>query len=152
MTNLLSSKSPKLGRTSFPEKKSTEWFLVDAKNRTLGRLSTLIKSIITGKHTVMYSDNIDNGDGVIVINAKQVRLTGNKKNSKQYYSHSKYVGSAKFIPFSVMIDKDPERVIKHAVKGMMRRGPLANKQLKNLRVFADANHTFESQKPHNLMG
>lgn len=142
-----SSKKPKLGSTTFKKREDKRWFLIDAKGKTLGRMATAVKNILSGKHSVNYSENMDHGDGVIVINARKVHISGNKRNNKSYYSYSNYIGGNKSIPFAVLIDKNPERIITHAVKGMMRSGSLSRSQLTSLRIFADEHHDLTSQQP-----
>lgn len=146
----ISTKNPKVGKTTYRAKSSKRWFLIDAKNKTLGRMASSIANILTGKHSTNFAPNMNHGDGVIVINARNIFVSGNKRNKKSYYKYSNYIGSDKEIPFSIMIDKHPERVIMKAVKGMLSKGPLANEQLKNLRVFADKEHDLTSQQPEIL--
>lgn len=149
MKSIIKSKRPLLGYTNFDTdlNKKKSWYLIDATGKTLGRLACAIKNIITGKHKVSYVPNVDCGDVVIVINARRIRLSGNKKNKKMYHRYTYHIGGLKTTPCSVMLDRKPEYVIKHAVWGMMRRGPLANRQIKNLRIFADDSHDMEAQKP-----
>lgn len=151
MTQITSAKKPLIGKTTFVQSnKEKKYFLIDAKGKTLGRMSTTIANILTGKHRVTYAPNIDCGDAVVVINAKHVKLTGNKRSQKMYHKHTLHVGGLKTTPLSVMIDKKPEYVIRHSVWGMMRRGPLANSQIKSLRIFPGAEHNLEAQQPTKI--
>lgn len=124
------------------------WFVFDAKGKTLGRFASEIAKVLRGKHHPLYTSHQDSGDGVIVINAKEIKVTGNKAAQKNYYRYSGYIGGLKEIPYREMLAKHPERIIKHAVKGMMpRKKPLGRAQLKRLRVFAGEAHHMQSQTP-----
>src|SRR5690606_7439621 len=107
-----------------PESVQRDWFIVDAAGKTLGRLSAEIASRLRGKHKPEYTPHVDTGDYIVVINAEQVRVTGNKATDKVYYHHTNHVGGIKSITFEKLIDKAPERVIQTAVKGMLPKGPL----------------------------
>ncbi len=127
-----------------------KWFVVDAKGQTLGRLSTQIATYLRGKHKPTFTPHVDCGDYVIVINAKDVELTGNKWAKKIYYSHSQYPGSLKETPASTVRDRYPERLIEHSVKGMLPKGKLGRQMFKKLFVYADENHPHQAQKPQAL--
>ncbi len=124
-----------------------KWFLVDAAGKTLGRLATEIATILNGKHKVTYTPHIDDGDGVIVINAAQVTVTGSKEITKTYKYYTGKIGGLREIPYRVMKEKKSGFIITHAVKGMMPKTKQANAQLKRLRVFADDQHQMEAQTP-----
>ena len=127
-----------------------DWYLVDAKDKTLGRLSTEIASRLRGKHKPEYTPHVDTGDYIVVINAEQVRVTGNKAKDKMYYHHTGYIGGIKSISFEKLIDKAPERVIEHAVKGMLPKGPLGRAMFSKLKVYAGAEHPHAGQQPLQL--
>jgi len=127
-----------------------KWYLVDAKGKNLGRLSTRIAKILRGKDKVIFTPHVDCGDFVIVINAKDIDVTGDKKKKKIYYSHSGYVGNLKKKNLKTMLSKKPEFVIKNAVKGMLPHNILGRKQLKKLKVYAGNKHPHKSQKPIEL--
>ncbi len=128
-----------------PEKR--QWYLIDAKGKTLGRLATKIAVLIRGKNRVTFTPNVDNGAFVVVVNAKDVKLTGNKLEQKMYYRHSGYIGGIKSVSAKRMLKEYPERVITHAVKGMLPKNRLANKMIKKLKVYADENHPHSAQNP-----
>ena len=126
------------------------WHLVDAKDKTLGRLASSIAQIIRGKNKVNYTPNIDMGDFVVVVNAEKIKLTGNKKNSKVYWSHSGYPGSTKEISYKKMIEEKPERIIMNAVKGMLPHNKLGRKLNKHLKVYAGEEHPHDAQQLNKL--
>ncbi len=119
-----------------------EWHLVDAKGRVLGRLASEIALLLMGKGKRKCTPNIDAGDYVVVINAKEVLLTGKKAEQKVYFKHSGYRGGAKEVRFSEIIKKFPDKVIKHAVSGMLPNNKLKAKRLRRLKVFGDQNHPY----------
>ncbi|ACZ33225.1 ribosomal protein L13 [Chlamydia pneumoniae LPCoLN] len=124
------------------------WYVVDAAGKTLGRLSSEVAKILRGKHKVTYTPHVAMGDGVIVINAEKVRLTGAKKGQKIYRYYTGYISGMREIPFENMMARRPNYIIEHAIKGMMPRTRLGKKQLKSLRIVkGDSYETFESQKP-----
>ena len=126
------------------------WYLVDATNKTLGRLSTEIASRLRGKHKPIYTPHVDTGDYIVVVNASKIRVTGNKMTDKVYYKHSGYIGNMKSMNLETMLEKNPERVIMKSVKGMLPKNKLSNAMLKKLRVFAGPEHNHSSQKPEVL--
>jgi large subunit ribosomal protein L13 len=123
------------------------WFMFDASGKTLGRLATEIALVLRGKHKPDFTSNIDTGDGVIVINAEKVKVTGSKEASKVYKYHTGYIGGLKEIPYRVMKDRNPEYIIERAVKGMMPKTRLAEAQYKRLRVNKGAEYSMKAQKP-----
>ncbi|NGX31310.1 MAG: 50S ribosomal protein L13 [Chlamydiae bacterium] len=125
----------------------TQWFLFDAKGKTLGRLSSEIAKVLRGKHRVDYTPHVDSGDGVVVINADKFVLTGNKTAQKNYYHHTGFLGGLKETPFLRMMDKKPTEPLRHAIWGMMPKTKLSKKQMKKLRLFASDTHTMQAQKP-----
>ena len=127
-----------------------DWFIVDAAGKTLGRLSAEVASRLRGKHKPEFTPHVDTGDYVIVINAAQVRVTGNKATDKLYYHHTNFVGGIKSITFDKLIAKAPERTIQSAVKGMLPKGPLGYAMFKKLKVYAGAEHPHAAQQPKEL--
>jgi large subunit ribosomal protein L13 len=127
-----------------------EWYVVDATDLTLGRLATQIASVLRGKHKPEYTPYEDVGDFVVVINAEKVQVTGRKLDQKEYYHHTGYPGGIKSITLRKQLQKHPERVIEHAVKGMLPRGPLGRRQFKKLKVYAGAEHPHQAQSPKLL--
>lgn len=127
-----------------------DWYVVDAAGQTLGRLATEIASRLRGKHKPEYTPHVDTGDYIVVINAEQVRVTGNKTSDKIYYSHTGFPGGIKEISFEKLIDKAPERVIEAAVKGMLPRNPLGRDMYRKLKVYAGTNHPHAAQQPQEL--
>ena len=127
-----------------------DWFVVDAADKTLGRLAAEIASRLRGKHKAEYTPHVDTGDYIVVINAEKVRVTGNKTTDKVYHSHTGYPGGLKSITFDKLIDKAPERVIQGAVKGMLPRNPLGRAMFKKLKVYAGSEHPHAAQQPQAL--
>ena len=127
-----------------------EWFLVDAEDKTLGRIATEIASRLRGKHKAEYTPGVDTGDYIVVINAEKVRVTGNKAKGKKYYSHTGFVGGIKELSFEELIEKAPERAIEFAVKGMLPKGPLGRDMYRKLKVYAGSEHKHAAQQPQPL--
>jgi len=127
-----------------------DWYIVDASGKTLGRLATEIARRLRGKHKPEYSPHLDTGDYIVVINAKLVRVTGNKAKDKIYHSHSGYPGGIKSINFEKLIEKKPEQVIEKAVKGMLPKGPLGRAMFRKLKVYSGAKHNHTAQQPRTL--
>ena len=130
-----------------PAEVRRDWYVVDATNKTLGRLSTEIAHRLRGKHKPEYTPHIDTGDYIVVVNAEKVRVTGNKLKDKMYHHHTGYIGNLKSVPLEKLLDEHPERVIEKAVKGMLPRGPLGRQMYSKLRVFAGPEHTHAAQQP-----
>ena len=127
-----------------------EWWLIDASTMPLGKLAVVIADKLMGKSKVTYTPHIDNGDYVVVINAKNIVVTGEKMTQKKYYRHSGYPGGIKELKLEEVIEKDPSRAIVEAVKGMLPKNKLAAERLKRLRVFADAEHAHTAQNPKEI--
>ena len=127
-----------------------EWHLVDASDKVLGRMATEIAIRLRGKHKPIYTPHVDTGDYVVVINAEKVVVTGNKENAKVYHRHSGRPGSLKTVPIATMRKENPTRIIEHAVKGMMPKGPLGRAMLSKLKVYAGPNQPHEAQSPKPL--
>ena len=123
-----------------PAEVDRAWYLADADGVVLGRMAAEIAKILRGKHKASYTPHVDCGDGVIVVNAERVRLTGRKAEQKTYFRHSGYMGGAKLIPFKRMQERHPEFVIRRAVQGMLPKTTLGRQMLKKLRVYAGPEH------------
>jgi large subunit ribosomal protein L13 len=134
--------------------KSTEidrkWFIIDATDQVLGRMATKVATVLRGKHKPIFSPHLDTGDFVIVVNAEKVVLTGKKEAQKEYFRHTGYPGGGKFTTASEMRAKHPERIIAHAVKGMLPRGPLGRQQFRKLKIYAGSDHPHQAQSPEPL--
>ena len=126
------------------------WFVVDAENRTLGRLASAIAHRLRGKHKPEYTPHVDTGDFIIVVNAAKVRVTGNKEAGKIYYRHSGYPGGIKSTSLGKMRQTHPERILEKAVKGMMPRNSLGRAMFKKLKVYAGAGHPHAAQQPEPM--
>lgn len=127
------------------EDRKPQWRLIDASGKTLGRLVTEITDILRGKHSPLFTPNTDAGDYVVVINAEKIHVTGNKLNQKVYERYSGWIGNKKEILLKDMLAKHPERVIEHAVKGMLPKNRLSRQMLRKLRVYAGEQHPHEAQ-------
>ena len=127
-----------------------KWYVVDATGHTLGRLSSEIASILRGKNKPTFTPHIDTGDYVIVVNADKIKVTGKKMDQKIYYNHSDYVGGMKETTLKEMLAKHPDRVIEHAVKGMLPKGPLGRSMITKLHIYAGPEHNHQAQKPEVL--
>ncbi len=138
-----------LKKTFIPNKKETKlnWFIFDATGKTLGRLTSEISKILRGKHKPTFTTYLDCGDGVIVINAEKVKVTGSKEAQKIYRYYTGAISGLREIPYRVMMARKPQYIIESAVKGMMPKTRLAKQQLRKLRVFAGAEHDLAAQQP-----
>jgi len=136
--------------TAKPETVERTWFVVDATDKVLGRLATEVARRLRGKHKAEYTPHVDTGDYIIVVNAAKVAVTGNKRTQKFYYRHSGYPGGIKSIRFDKQIEHFPERVIEHAVKGMLPKGPLGRAMYRKLKVYAGPEHKHTAQQPRAL--
>ena len=133
-----------------PAEVRRDWFVVDATDKTLGRLATELASRLRGKHKPEYTPHVDTGDHIVVVNAARIRVTGNKMQDKMYYRHTGYVGNLKEKNLAKLMEDSPEQAITLAVKGMLPKGPLGRAMLKKLRVFAGPEHTHQAQQPQPL--
>ena len=124
-----------------------KWFVLDAANKPLGRVATEAARLLRGKHKPIFTPNVDTGDFVIIINAGQAVLTGNKINQKVMYKHSGYPGGLKETPYSRLMAEKPERALEAAVRGMLPKNRLGRTMIKKLKVFAGAEHIHQAQKP-----
>jgi len=127
-----------------------DWYVIDATDKTLGRLATEIANRLRGKHKAEYTPNVDTGDYIVVVNAEKVKATGNKLKDKIYYRHTEYPGGIRSQSLEEVLAKHPERVIEKAVKGMLPKGPLGYAQFRKLKVYAGAAHPHTAQQPKPL--
>ena len=139
-----------MNNTTHSVKKSEierKWYILDAANKPLGRVATEAAKLLRGKHKPTFTPNLDTGDNVIIINCKDVVLTGNKMNQKVYRRHSGYIGGMKEVSAKVMFEKTPEKAMMIAVKGMLPHNSLGRQSLKKLRVYAGSEHEQTAQQP-----
>jgi large subunit ribosomal protein L13 len=127
-----------------------DWYIVDATDKTLGRLATQLAFRLRGKHKAAYTPHVDTGDHIVVVNADKIRVTGNKRTDKVYYHHTGAIGGIKSTTLEKLIAEHPERVIQFAVKGMLPKNPLGRKMFKKLHVFAGPTHPHVAQQPKPL--
>ncbi|HKJ18877.1 MAG TPA: 50S ribosomal protein L13 [Xanthomonadales bacterium] len=127
-----------------------DWCVVDATDKTLGRLASELASRLRGKHKPEFTPHVDTGDHIIVVNAEKIKVTGNKLNDKMYHRHTGYIGNLKSISLGDQLEKHPERVIQSAVKGMLPRNPLGRAMFKKLHVYAGPEHPHAAQQPKEL--
>ena len=139
-------------KTFMPSATTVErkWYVVDATDMTLGRLASNVANVLRGKNKPIYTPNIDTGDFVIVINADKIKVSGKKLDQKMYWHHTEYVGHHKEFSLRQMLQDHPERVVEHAVKGMLPKGSLGRDMYSKLHVYAGAEHPHAAQKPEEL--
>jgi large subunit ribosomal protein L13 len=123
------------------------WFVFDAAGKTLGRFCSEVVKVLRGRHRVDWTPHVDSGDGVIIINAEKITVTGNKEASKVYYSHTGYMSGLRETPFRIMKARNPDRILRRAIEGMMPRNRQTERQLTRLRIVAGESHEFEAQQP-----
>lgn len=127
-----------------------KWYVIDAEDQILGRLATQIADVLRGKNKVNFTPHVDCGDYVIVVNADKIKLTGHKLDQKMYTTHSGYLGGLKEVPYGRLLEKHPERIIEHAVKGMLPKNKLQKVFMKKLKVYPGPDHPHEAQQPEVL--
>jgi len=127
-----------------------KWYILDAKNKTLGRIATKIADKLRGKDKPNFTPNMDTGDFVVVINSEKIKLTGEKINQKKYYRHSGYPGALKEKPVKKLLEEKPTNVLERAVKGMLPKNKLRNKFMQKLKLYAGEEHPHEAQKPEKI--
>lgn len=138
---------------TFLAKKETvqrNWYVIDAKDQVLGRLAVKIANVLRGRNKPSYTPHVDTGDFVVVVNADKIALTGKKEDQKKYMFYSGYVGGEKRLSVSQMQERQPDFVVKHAVKGMLPKNRLARKMLTKLKVYAGESHPHEAQNPEAI--
>ncbi len=136
--------------TAKPSDIKRDWYIVDASGKTLGRLASELAKRLRGKHKPEYTPHMDTGDHIIVINAKEVKVTGNKFTDKTYNHYTGFQGGLKSITFDKLINKKPEMIIEKAVKGMLPKGPLGRDMYRKLKVYPGAEHKHSAQQPKVL--
>ena len=133
-----------------PNEVAREWLLIDAQDQVLGRVASKAAHILRGKHKPTYTPHVDTGDFVVIINADKIRVTGKQLTDKEYYRHSGYPGGLKCETFEEAMEKHPERVIEHAIKGMLPKNTLGRAMAKKLKVYAGAEHPHMAQPPREI--
>ncbi len=136
-----------MAKESQVEKK---WYVVDAEDKILGRFSTEVAKILKGKHKPIYTPHVDTGDYVIIINAEKIKVTGKKASQKLYRHHTGFIGGLKEVSYKSMMEKHPERILQHAIKGMLPKNSLGRQMLKKLKVYVGPEHKNEAQMPEVL--
>ena len=136
--------------TAKPGEVESKWYVVDASGCVLGRLASFVATRLRGKHKPVYTPHVDTGDHIVVINADKIALTGRKWDEKLYYRHSGYVGGLKSITAKKLLEKRPEDLVMHAVRGMLPKNRLGRKMFKKLKVYAGSEHPHVAQKPETL--
>ena len=136
--------------TATPATIKREWCVVDATDKTLGRLATELAHRLRGKHKPEYTPNMDTGDHMVVINAEKIKVTGNKLEDKMYHRYTGYIGNLKSVNLGKLLDTHPERAIQYAVKGMLPRNPLGRAMYRKLHVYAGPEHPHQAQQPTQL--
>ncbi|MDU4961508.1 MAG: 50S ribosomal protein L13 [Sporomusaceae bacterium] len=140
-------------RTTFMANESNierKWYLVDAEGKTLGRLAVEVAKVLRGKHKPTYTTHVDTGDYVVIVNAAKVQLTGKKLQQKTYFSHSGYVGGTTFTTAGKLMQDRPEKVVEHAIKGMLPKNSLGRDMFRKLKVYRGAEHPHAAQQPETL--
>jgi large subunit ribosomal protein L13 len=129
---------------------SKKWFIIDAEGKILGRLASEVAKLLRGKHKPNFTNHLDMGDNVIIINAEKIVLTGKKSEDKEYFRHSQYPGGIKFVNIKKFLAERPEFIIEHAVKSMLPKGRLGRKIFGNLKVYPGTEHPHQAQKPESI--
>ena len=135
-----------------PNEVQKKWYIIDAKGLPLGRVAAKAATILRGKHRPTFTPNVDCGDNVIIVNAQDAVLTGNKLNDKFYYKHTGYIGNLKAVSYKELMAKKPEQAMMLAVKGMLPKNSLGRKLLTNVRIYRGAEHDQQAQKPEVYNG
>jgi large subunit ribosomal protein L13 len=138
--------------THFPKgaELESDWFVVDAKDKVLGRLATRVAAVLRGKHKPTFTPFLDTGDHVIVLNARHVHVTGKKETDKEFHRHTGYLGNMRTVNVSRLREKHPARLVEDAVRGMLPKNRLGRAMFRKLRVYADGDHPHQGQKPKPL--
>jgi len=133
-----------------PAEVKRDWFIVDATDKTLGRLATELAHRLRGKHKPEFTPHVDTGDYIVVINAEKIRVTGNKLKNKMYYRHTGYIGNLKSTNLEKLLKEHPERALATAIKGMLPKNSLGRAMFRKLRVYAGPTHDHAAQQPQAL--
>jgi large subunit ribosomal protein L13 len=136
--------------TAKPEDIHRKWYLVDAEGKVLGRLANQVAQILRGKHKPIYSPHLDVGDHVVIINADKIRVTGRKAQQKRYYRYTGYPGGLRSVEYSKLLRERPERILEHAIRGMLPHNRLGRRMFKKLKIYAGGEHSHQAQKPEVL--
>ncbi|RME00840.1 MAG: 50S ribosomal protein L13 [Deltaproteobacteria bacterium] len=134
-------------KTYMPKEVERKWHVIDLEGAVLGRAASQIATLLRGKHKATFAPHLDTGDFVVVVNASKIRVTGRKLDNKIYYRHSGYMGGLKAISLRRLLEKDPERVIREAVRRMLPKNRIGRKQLSKLKIYAGSEHPHKAQKP-----
>ena len=134
-----------------PAEVERKWFVVDAAGKVLGRLAAEVAAVLRGKKKPIYQPNVDTGDYVIIVNAEKVKLTGLKNEKKEYFIQSRWVGNSRFVSLKSIMAKHPERIVEHAIKGMLPHNPLGRKMFRKLHVYRGPGHKHEAQQPEVMV-
>ncbi|MCI0495791.1 50S ribosomal protein L13 [candidate division KSB1 bacterium] len=139
-------------KTFSPKQSDIErkWYLVDANNQVLGRLASHVAHILRGKHKTIFAPHVDTGDHVVIINAEKIRVTGKKASQKRYTHSTGYPGGLREISFESLLVKQPERILEHAIRGMLPHNRLGRKMIKKLKIYSGEAHPHTSQNPEEL--
>ena len=142
----------KKNKTVFARKENfkRDWYVMDVGGKVLGRAATKIAAYLRGKHKAIFTPHVDCGDFIVVTNAARIRVTGKKDKQKTYFTHSGYPGGAKLLSFEKMMEKDPVKVIQHAVAGMLPKNRLGKQMIKKLKIYTGAEHPYGPRKPQKL--
>jgi large subunit ribosomal protein L13 len=133
--------------TAEEAKAARKWFLLDASGKTLGRFASQVAQVLRGKHKVSFTSHVDGGDGVVIINADKIKVTGQKATKKIYRYYTGYMSGLREVPFEVMLARNPDYIVRHAVKGMMPKTRLSEHQMRKLRIFSGDQHDLQAQNP-----
>ncbi|MBI5659853.1 MAG: 50S ribosomal protein L13 [Nitrosomonadales bacterium] len=133
-----------------PQEVQHDWYLVDAADKVLGRLASQIAARLRGKHKAIYTPHVDTGDFIVVVNARKLRVTGNKTEAKLYHRHSTFPGGLYTTNFAKLQERHPDRILQKAVKGMLPKGPLGYAMLRKLKIYGGADHPHAAQQPKTI--
>ncbi|MFO7582326.1 50S ribosomal protein L13 [Guyparkeria sp.] len=133
-----------------PAEVKRDWYVIDASGKTLGRLATEVARRLRGKHKAEFTPHVDTGDYIVIVNAKDIKVTGKKASDKMYHFHTGFIGNMKHFTFEKLIERSPERVIELAVKGMLPKNALGRQMYRKLKVYAGSEHNHQAQQPQPL--
>ncbi len=133
-----------------PAEVKRDWYVIDASGKTLGRLATEVARRLRGKHKAEFTPHVDTGDYIVIVNAKDIKVTGKKASDKMYHFHTGFIGNMKHFTFEKLLERSPERVIELAVKGMLPKNALGRQMYRKLKVYAGSEHNHQAQQPQPL--
>lgn len=142
--------SAKMTKSLRKEDVTRDWWVIDASEQTVGRLSTQVAILLRGKHKATFTPHVDNGDFVVILNAEKIMLQGKRPAQKTYFRHSGYPGGVRIDTFKDVMNTKPERVLEHSIKGMLPKNKLGRQIIKKLKIYVGNEHPHEAQKPRNL--